>query len=140
MQDIKLSLLIIVPEFDISFLLALILQDSNTTLRLVDGSSQFEGRLEVFHNGDWGTVCDDSFGIVDANVVCRQLGYGSALEVHSNAFYGEGSFDSRIWLDDVDCDGNEDSIDQCRHTTWGNHNCGHDEDVGIRCSRNGKYK
>ena len=44
------------------------------SLRLVNGSSQYEGRLEICLGGRWGTVCDDGFGRNDAIVACRQLG------------------------------------------------------------------
>lgn len=46
------------------------------TVRLVGSGLQYEGRLEVFYNGIWGTVCDDSFDNVDATVACKSLGSG----------------------------------------------------------------
>ena len=96
------------------------------------GSSSSEGRVEVYYSGQWGTVCDDNFGINDANVVCRQLGYTSAVEVRYYAFFGAGS--GRIWLDEVACDGSETSIEDCSHNGWGSNDCWHDEDVGVVCS------
>ncbi|VDI68541.1 Hypothetical predicted protein [Mytilus galloprovincialis] len=86
------------------------------------------GRLEVFYGGEWGTVCDDSFDLNDAQVVCRMLGFESAV-----ASYTAGDGDGRIWLDDMACNGDEISMTECEHAEWGAHNCGHLEDVGIEC-------
>ena len=91
----------------------------------------YEGRIEVYHSGQWGTVCDDLFDINDANVACRQLGYPRAVRYHDEAYYGRGS--GPIWLDDVACLGTETSLYNCTHAGFGNHNCGHREDVGVAC-------
>ncbi|XP_035657356.1 scavenger receptor cysteine-rich domain-containing group B protein-like [Branchiostoma floridae] len=101
-------------------------------IRLVGGSSSSEGRVEVYHDGQWGTVCDDGFDMSDANVVCRQLGHGGAGEVRPGAAFGAGS--GQIWLDEVACGGSETSIEHCGHSGWGSHNCEHHEDVGVVCS------
>ncbi|XP_064597469.1 scavenger receptor cysteine-rich type 1 protein M160-like [Liolophura sinensis] len=103
-------------------------------VRLVGGeqnSSSLSGRLEVFYNLEWGTVCDDRFGDTDATVFCRMLGYRTGRSAGSSVF-GQGS--GRIWLDEVGCRGTEDDITQCDHPNWGSHDCSHSEDVGIRCS------
>ena len=99
-------------------------------VRLVGGEGAWEGRVEVQIRGEWGTVCDDDWDLKDANVLCRSLGFNNALEV-TRAF-GPGT--GEIWLDNVQCQGSEDSIVKCRHNTVGNHNCRHSEDVGIRCN------
>ncbi|XP_076081404.1 neurotrypsin-like isoform X1 [Mytilus galloprovincialis] len=99
-------------------------------LRLVDGSHSREGRLEIFHNGIWGSVCDDSFDYPDASVACRQLGFRCLSEVQT---YTQGGYTSQIWMDDVGCNGLETSLKKCSHKGWGSHNCGTGENVGIRC-------
>ena len=104
-------------------------------VRLADGPNIYEGRVEVYYNGEWGTVCDDDWDLNDAQVVCRQLGFGPPITVWDKAFYGEGS--GQIWLDDLACVGTELTIEDCSHRGWGIENCGHLEDAGVKCTSNG---
>ena len=109
--------------------------DTTSTVRLVGGASNHEGRVEVYSNGRWGTVCDDGWSLNAAAVVCRQLGLGHALEATLNARFGPGTGD--ILLDDVGCSGNEDTLMDCSHLPIGTNNCGHDEDAGVICQAEG---
>ena len=94
-------------------------------------NSLSSGRVEVLHNGTWGTICDNSWDLQDADVVCRQLGYEGALLAPGGAAFGQGT--GQIWLDNVKCIRNETLITQCSHGGWGLHNCGHHQDVGVVC-------
>ncbi|NXO00159.1 MARCO protein, partial [Rhinopomastus cyanomelas] len=99
---------------------------SNPYIRIAGGGSR--GRVEIFHKGTWGTICDDDWDLRDASVVCRMLGYSSAL----SAFTAE-SGSGEIWLDNVNCDGHESSIFECSKPDWGVNNCSHSEDAGVIC-------
>ena len=98
------------------------------------GNSYDEGRVEVYYNYRWGTVCDDGWDNTDAGVVCRQLGFGSSGTAIGSAYFGQGS--GSIWLNNVKCTGNESTLVSCGHLGVGivdHDSCYHYEDAGVRC-------
>ena len=102
----------------------------NGDIRLIDGSTQYEGRVEVCLNNAWGTVCDDFWDNTDASVVCRQAGFSDQnATARSFAFFGQGT--DPIVLDDVRCTGTESRLIDCPYTPT--HNCIHFEDAGVTC-------
>uniref|UniRef100_A0A4W2GWZ7 Scavenger receptor cysteine-rich domain-containing protein SCART1-like n=1 Tax=Bos indicus x Bos taurus TaxID=30522 RepID=A0A4W2GWZ7_BOBOX len=101
-------------------------------LRVRGGEDRCSGRVELWHAGSWGTVCDDSWDLADAEVVCRQLGCGRAVDAVAGAAFGPGS--GPVWLDEVGCRGSEASLWGCPAQPWGRGDCGHKEDAGVRCA------
>ena len=127
----------------------------------MDGVNAAEGRVEVCNNNVWGTVCDDSWGAIDAGVACRQAGFiaqglienykygfyvnSYSLYIHvkcdhagaiavSFAFFGQGI--GPILLDNVTCNGTEERLLDCPNIGVGVHNCAHSDDAGVRCQLN----
>lgn len=114
-----------------SFLLMYILSCTDS-VRLVNGSSQCTGRVEVLHRGQWGTVCDDNWNIKAAAVVCRELGCGEAVDALHQSHFGSGS--ELIWMDDVVCKGSESTLKNCASAEFGIHDCDHNKHAGVICS------
>ncbi|XP_041919084.1 uncharacterized protein LOC121683516 isoform X3 [Alosa sapidissima] len=102
-------------------------------IRLVNGKSRCSGRVEVYLSNQWGTVCDDGWDMSDAEVVCRELGCGCAINAPWSAFYGAGT--GYILMDDVACSLTEQSLTQCSYNS--NPDCKHEEDVGVACTATG---
>uniref|UniRef100_A0A8C7C5Y7 Lysyl oxidase homolog n=1 Tax=Oncorhynchus kisutch TaxID=8019 RepID=A0A8C7C5Y7_ONCKI len=103
-------------------------------LRLAgDKRKHYEGRVEVYYNGEWGTVCDDDFSIHAANILCRELGFVEAVSWSPSSKYGKG--EGRIWLDNVHCSGRERTLAQCKSNGFGVSDCKHSEDVGVVCNQ-----
>ncbi|XP_062608857.1 deleted in malignant brain tumors 1 protein-like isoform X3 [Saccostrea cucullata] len=101
-------------------------------IRLVNGNSSREGRVEVYKDGVWGTVCDDIWGFNHADVVCKQL-FGLVGIPYSNAYFGPGT--GLILMSNVRCSGTENSLLDCGHTDELNLGCSHSEDAGVMCMK-----
>ncbi|XP_028251516.1 HHIP-like protein 1 isoform X2 [Parambassis ranga] len=108
------------------------LQSGAVRLAGIERGHSDRGRVEIYINGEWGTICDDLWSTENAGVVCRQLGFQYALQAVKNSEFGEGK-GLRILLDDVQCEGTESSLLHCKHAGVGTHNCAHYEDAGVIC-------
>ncbi|XP_054462140.1 T-cell differentiation antigen CD6-like isoform X2 [Anoplopoma fimbria] len=101
-------------------------------VRLSGGSDRCAGRVELWRDGKWGTVCDDQWDLRDAHVVCAQLGCGYALRVTGQG----GSFPpgrGPVHLDELNCTGREENLWACP-AAQDEPDCGHKEDAGVVCS------
>ena len=94
------------------------------------GPNASSGRVEAWHEREWGTVCDDLWDDADAAVVCWRLGHSGGMQMHSGFTTGTG----KMWLDEVECEGTEVDLAQCKHAGWGEHNRDHKEDAAVICT------
>ena len=96
------------------------------------------GRVEIYHNDQWGTVCDKSWDLRDAFVVCNELRQVKAIRETRNAKFGQG--EGPVWLSKVGCSGKEKALKDCPHPGWGNvGSCGHGDDSGVKCLQTGTH-
>ncbi|KAM9658151.1 T-cell differentiation antigen CD6 [Trichechus inunguis] len=109
----------------------------NRALRLVDGGGRCAGRVEMLEHGEWGSVCDDTWDLEDAHVVCRQLGCGWAIQALPGLHFAPGQ--GLIHRDQVNCSGAEDYLWDCPGLP-GDRYCGHKEDAGVVCSEHQSWR
>ncbi|XP_022088513.1 deleted in malignant brain tumors 1 protein-like [Acanthaster planci] len=101
------------------------------TVRLVERSNPVSGRVEIYRDDAWGTICDNDWDIDDVQVVCRQLGFPGAVEAKSGAYFGRG--DGPVHMEGLACDGSEERLADCPSHCWEEPTCGHGQDAGAVC-------
>ncbi|XP_006993900.1 T-cell differentiation antigen CD6 isoform X2 [Peromyscus maniculatus bairdii] len=109
----------------------------NQAVRLVDGGSRCAGRVEMLEHGEWGTVCDDTWDLEDAGVVCKQLRCGWAVQALAGLHFTPGQ--GPIHRDQVNCSGTETYLWDCPGLP-GDQYCGHKEDAGVICSEHQSWR
>ncbi|XP_053299746.1 deleted in malignant brain tumors 1 protein isoform X2 [Pleuronectes platessa] len=118
----------------VSFLLTLPVSSQNEGLRIRlagPGSTRCSGRVEIYKNNSWGTICDNKWSHSDAKVVCRRLGCGRTVEASVAARFGRGT--GKIWLNNLECLGEERFLSDCKHKEYGENDCSHSKDAGVIC-------
>lgn len=93
------------------------------------GDEPNQGRLEINHNGEWGTVCYDHFDEQEGTVVCQQLGYGKLKGFSRVNETKQGT----IWLDDVNCSSSDVRLSECSSRGWGITDCLYSDAVSVAC-------
>ncbi|XP_067882869.1 deleted in malignant brain tumors 1 protein-like [Heterodontus francisci] len=110
---------------------SVICTDENWSLSLTNGGSWCDGRVEIYYNGSWGRLQDRHWTLNDANVVCTQLGCGEATAAYN--YSKDGESEGPIWVNDVQCEGNELQLQNCILFTL-NSSLTDSMDVGVLCS------
>jgi hypothetical protein len=109
-------------------LLFFIVEESLVTVRIVEEQHNY-GRVEVNYKGIWRPVCDDTWDILDAHVICRMLGYKAALAAIKRFNAGKVG----LWMGGVECSGEEVSISECYHRGWSNRWCNGRFNAAVLC-------
>ncbi|XP_045710973.1 T-cell differentiation antigen CD6 isoform X3 [Phyllostomus hastatus] len=109
----------------------------NQALRLAEGGSRCAGRVEMLEHGQWGSLCDDTWDLKDADVVCKQLSCGWAIQALPGLHFAPGQ--GAIHRDQVNCSGAETYLWDCPGLP-GHGYCGHKEDAGVVCSEHQSWR
>ena len=112
-------------------------------IRLVNGDTYSEGRVEIYYNNTWGTICDHWWDARDADVACRELGFQRAHTAHHGSYFGLGT--GPVWYDSMECEGTEERLVDCVKTGPGlsdraQQRCQHSNDAGATCKVYGKLR
>ena len=98
-------------------------------VRLLGGPDNYEGRVEVWYNDQWASICREGWDLHDAHIACRQLGFEQATDATSADLYGSGN--NTLWLKDVDCVGDETSLQSCNYSVSSD---GCTQEAGVTCA------
>ncbi|XP_062561453.1 lysyl oxidase homolog 2B [Armigeres subalbatus] len=107
------------------------LKKEDGAIKLVGGRGDFEGNVEIFHDGKWGAVCDDEWDSSEAEVVCRQLGFPGHIKATHSGHFGKAK--RKFWMDNMFCGGKEAELAHCHFDGWGHSDCEASESAGVIC-------
>ena len=113
-------------------------------MRLSNSDSDFwEGYVEVkYRNQGWKGVCDDDFDLNDAHVICRMAGFpqGASTYFKESSPFGYGFSGDDFAVDNLECTGRENSIDECEHNGWNVEDCSKNEWAAVQCYQGKKER
>ncbi|XP_067883816.1 scavenger receptor cysteine-rich type 1 protein M130-like [Heterodontus francisci] len=116
---------------------SVICTDENWSLRLTNGASHCDGRVEIYYTGSWGRLQDRHWTLNDANVVCTKLGCGEATASYN--YSKDGKSEGPVWVNDVQCEGNELQLQNCSLFTL-NSSLTDSMDVGVLCAEHAQLR
>ncbi|XP_019848822.1 PREDICTED: uncharacterized protein LOC109580260 [Amphimedon queenslandica] len=102
-------------------------------MRLVGGKGRNEGRVEVYNQNVWGSVCSNNFDMKDGNVICKYLGHPGLEEIYNKEETPSSmvrTSEGAIWMNNLQCNGYEETPFDCLQSTFGEHDCTHNQDCG----------
>ena len=108
-------------------------------MRLTYSTNPFSGHVEIYanstgglHNAEWRSICDENWDILNARVVCHQLGYPDAVAALTSARYDQST--ALILIENMQCLGNESDFFACAHSGISDHTCEHDQYAVVECT------